>query len=96
MPEAFDTRWAKPEQAIMCGHQVLRWAWLTADTPDGPLCEEDEARKKDFLLFIPGQWMNEVLRVQTEAEAAIKAAAQVKIEADRQTLLAELLFGVEV
>jgi hypothetical protein len=96
MPEAFDSQYAKPEQAIMCGHQVLRWAWLTAETLDGPLSEEDDGEKKDFLLFIPGQWMNEVLRVQTEAEAAIKAAAQVKIEAERQTLLAELLFGVEV
>ena len=96
MPEAFDTRWAKPEQAIMCGHQVLRWAWLTAETPDGSLCEEDEGPKKDSLLFIPGQWMNEILRAKAEAEAAIMAAVQKKVEADRQTLLAELLFGVEV
>lgn len=96
MPETFSTKYAKPEQAIMCGHQVLRWAWLTAETPDGSLCEEDEGEKKDFLLFIPGQWMNEILRVQADAEAAIKAAFQKKTEADRQKLLTELLFGVEV
>jgi hypothetical protein len=96
MPEKFDAHWAKPEQAIMAGHQVLRWAWLTTDDPDDSTCEEDEGEKKDFLLFIPGQWMNEVLRVQTEAETAIKAAVQIKIEADRQKLLSELLFGVEV
>jgi hypothetical protein len=96
MPEKFDIRWAKPEQAIMAGHQVLRWAWLTIDDPDDSTCEEDEGEKKDFLLFIPGQWMNEILRVQVEAEAVIKAAVAKKIEADRQKLLSELLFGVEV
>jgi hypothetical protein len=96
MPEMFETRFAKPEQAIMSGHQVLRWAWLMADTPDGSLCEEDESQQKNFLLFIPGQWANEILRVQAETEAVIKAAAQEKAEADRQQLLAELLFGVEV
>jgi hypothetical protein len=96
MPQAFETQYAKPEQAIMGGHQVLRWAWLMAETPEGSLCEEDEGEKKDFLLFIPGQWANEILRVQAETEAAIKAAVHEKAEADRQQLLAELLFGVEV
>jgi hypothetical protein len=46
MPEMFETRFARPEQAIMSGHQVLRWAWLMAETPDGSLCEEDESQKK--------------------------------------------------
>jgi hypothetical protein len=96
MPEKFDTHWAKPEQAIMEGHQVLRWAWLTTDDPDDSTCEEDEGEKKDFLLFIPGQWMNEILRAKAETEAAIMAAVHKKAEADRQKLLAELLFGVEV
>lgn len=96
MPDVFDTRYARPEQAIMCGHQVLRWAWLMADTPNGMVCEEDEGEKKANLLFIPGQWMNAVLRVQPDANAAVKAATQVEIESDRQKLLAELLLGVEV
>lgn len=96
MPEMFETRFASPEQAIMNGHQVLRWAWLMADTPGGSLCEEDEGQKKDFLIFIPGQWANEILRVQAETEAVIKAAAHEKAEADRQQMLAELVFGVEV
>lgn len=96
MPEQLDPRWSPPEQAIMQGTQVMRWAWLLADTQDGQLVEEDEGEKKDALLFIPGQWMNAILSVQHEANLKAEAAYQAAIERQRQKLLAELLVGKAV
>jgi hypothetical protein len=96
MPETFATQYAKPEQAIMSGYQVLRWAWLMADTADGSFCEEDDGPKKDSLLFIPGQWMNAVLFVKPVAEEKVVSVAVENSEYERQGILAELLFGVEV
>jgi hypothetical protein len=84
------------DNAILGGDQVMVWAWLTADTRDGPLCEEDEGEKKDKLLFIPGQWTNALLEAQSQAETAIRNAAREKVEHERQTLLKQLLVGKEV
>ena len=96
MPNELDPRWSKPEQAIMQGIQVMRWAWLLADTPDGQIIEEDEGEKKDALLFVPGQWMNAILAVQHAANLKEAAAYQAAIERQRQEILAELLVGVAV
>jgi hypothetical protein len=81
---------------IMGGHLVMHWAWLMADTQDGPVTEEDEGEKKDKLLFIPGQWTNTLIEAQPQAETAIKNAAREKTECERQKLLAQLLVGKEV
>ena len=80
------------DNRIVNSHQVMYWTWLLYedDTP------EEDADRTNKYLFIPGQWMNAVLRAQADAEAAIKVAAQKKLESDRQNLLAELLLGVDV
>lgn len=84
------------DEAILGGDQVMYWAWLTADSPDGSLCEEDVGEKKDKLLFIPGQWMNALLEAQPRAATAICNAAREKAERERRKLLDQLLVGKEI
>jgi len=84
------------DNAILGGDQVMYWAWLTADSPEGPLCEEDEGEKKDKLLFIPGQWANALLAARPQAETALRNAAREKTERERRKLLDQLLVGKEL
>ena len=85
------------DKAIFTGDQVLRWGWLVAESPAfGDLIEEGLGENGDNLLFVPGRWVEVILAATPQAEDAARQHGREGQEAERQSLIQQMLVGKAV